>query len=992
MRQPTIPKTTFRNALLVILVLAVPLGGFWIAQSYQVYREDVRAAETQYLERQKEMISAQVHSALEFIEYMKSQAESRVRDTIRGRVYEAHAIATHLYEEYRASKSPEELRAIVREALRPIRYNGGRGYYFAQSMDGLTQLFADRPSVEGKCIMDIRDPHGGYPIRGMNEVIRNQGEGFYSYFWTKPGMEGGDFVKISFVKLIEPLDWLIGSGEYVADTEAEIQKEVTDRLARIRWGEDGYLIVLKDDGVCLNHIDPAIVGRNMMDVADSHGKPVFGELFRVGRGGGGFVEYFWNKPGKAQDTPKLAYAQVYEPWGWVVGAGTYLDQIEPVLAEKRVRLREQLLASVAPVVLLVLITSSLAIVSSFRLSRRLRREFGVFDRFFRNAADEGQEVDGRELSFPELRSLAASANAMIAKRRQDEEALRRSEGTLRSVVHAAPIGIGLMNDRVIGWTNEQFARMTGYSGEELMGRSARTLYESQEEFERVEQNEGAQVRERGMGSVETRWRRKDGSNFDLLLNSAPVDPVRFDGGRVFTAMDITGRKQAESALQRAKEAAEAANECKSAFLANMSHEIRTPMTAILGYADIVNETIDCCTVCTAHPTCATRRTNREYMQTIKHNGEHLLEIINDILDLSKIEAEKMTTEQVVCSPHAIVAEVASLVRVRTEAKRLAFNTEFIGPVPETIRTDPLRLRQILINLLGNAIKFTDNGGVRLLVRLLAETGRPQMQFDVIDSGIGMTNEQAARLFQAFSQADASTTRQFGGTGLGLTISKRLAQLLGGDVQLVDSQVGLGTRFRATVTTDLPEGVRMLEGGSNTDAVTVRHEATKPSSSPEAQATALAGLRILLAEDGPDNQRLIVHLLKNAGAEATVVENGKLAVDAALAAWQANGDGAPAHPFDLILMDVQMPVMDGYEATGQLRKQGYPGPIVALTAHAMASDRQKCLDAGCDDYASKPIDRVKLIETIRKRVSRNSAPPKGDATDGHRSMRGTVAVG
>ena len=950
MKQRTIPQTTFHNALLVILILAVPLSGFWIVQSYHVYCEDVREDERQYLERQKGLISSQVENAIDFIDYMKSQAESRTRDTIRGRVYEAHAIATHLYEQYCESKSPEELQSVVREALRPIRYNNGRGYYFAESTDGVNQLFADRPALEGKSLLDTQDTHGAYVTRDMHDIVREHGEGFYAYTWTKPGMEGKDFLKISFVKRFEPFDWFFGSGEYIADTEVEIQREVLDRVSRLRWGEDGYVFVLRDDGVCISHINPTLVGQNMMDATDALGKPFIREFYQVGRSGGGFVEYTWNKPSKAEDAPKLAYAQVYEPWGWVVGAGTYLDEIDPVLAEKKARLQQQLTVSVLSVVLVVLVTGSLAVVSSFRLSRRLGREFGLFDRFFRNAAHEGEELACHELSFTELRSLGASANAMVVQRRQDEEALRRSEGTLRSVVQSAPIGIGLMKRGVIDWTNEQLARMTGYAREELTGISARMLQESAEEFEQVDQDKNAQLCECGTGSVETRWRRRDGSDFELLLSSAPIDPGSPDAGTVFTAMDITDRKRAERTLQQAKEAAVAASECKSTFLANMSHEIRTPMTAILGYSDLIAEG------CPGD--CSYGEGLREALSAIGRNGRHLLEIINDILDLSKIEAERISVEQIACSPHEIMAEVASLVRVRAEARQLAFDLKLSGPIPETIRTDPLRLRQILINLVGNAIKFTESGGVRLLARLRVDAGPPGMEFDVIDTGCGLTEEQAARLFQPFSQADASTTRQFGGTGLGLTISKRLAQLLGGDVLLVESRAGQGTCFRATVAVGSLEGVPLIEGGSIAESLRPLPRDVDEAWSPAEPARALEGIHLLLAEDGPDNRRLITHVLTNAGAEVEVAENGKLAAEAALAARDAGT------PFDAILMDMQMPVMDGYDATRWLRAAGYDGPIIALTAHAMATDRDKCIQAGCDDYACKPIDRGALVRTIR----------------------------
>jgi len=403
-------------------------------------------------------------------------------------------------------------------------------------------------------------------------------------------------------------------------------------------------------------------------------------------------------------------------------------------------------------------------------------------------------------------------------------------------------------------------------------------------------------------------------------------------------------------LDQSREQAEAATRAKSEFLANMSHEIRTPMTAILGFAENLLDP----DLCEAERMRSAR--------TIQRNGEHLLGIINDILDLSKIEADKMTVERIPCNVCEILTDVEALMSVRVGEKNLSFNIEFLGPIPSTIDSDPTRLRQILINLIGNAIKFTSQGGVRLLVRLADASEQAHMQFDVLDTGVGMTDEQVAKLFQPFSQADASTTRKFGGTGLGLTISKRFAEMLGGGIEVVESSAGAGTRFRISVETGPLDGVDMLDDPlSTTHIVPARGNTTARRESPK-----LDGCRILLAEDGPDNQRLISFVLGKAGAAVTGVDDGKQALDAALRAREQQ----PA--FDVILMDMQMPVMDGYEATRALREAGYRGSIIALTAHAMSGDRDKCIQAGCDEYAMKPIERTKLLATIAEQWQRAAA--------------------
>lgn len=396
-------------------------------------------------------------------------------------------------------------------------------------------------------------------------------------------------------------------------------------------------------------------------------------------------------------------------------------------------------------------------------------------------------------------------------------------------------------------------------------------------------------------------------------------------------------------LEDSRKQAESANHSKSEFLANMSHEIRTPMTAIMGYADILLDEEE------SQPTSPQRVTA---VQTIQRNCDHLLGIINDILDLSKIEAGKLTTESIAYSPAAIVDEVCTLIRVRAIAKGISLDAEFPTPLPETILTDPTRVRQILVNLVGNAVKFTEIGGVRLIVSLQSGP-EPKLVFDVIDTGIGISQEQQQRLFTPFCQADSSTTRTFGGTGLGLTISKRLAAILGGDVALIQSHPGVGACFRLSIATGALDGITLIDTGSGDGQYSLPRDAEALP----ADADALAGMRILLAEDGPDNQRLISFLLRKTGAEVAIVENGQRAVEAALDAVAAG------QAFHLILMDMQMPVMDGYDATVHLRASGYTAPIVALTAHAMKGDRERCLAAGCDDYATKPIDRTRLVSLI-----------------------------
>jgi len=426
-------------------------------------------------------------------------------------------------------------------------------------------------------------------------------------------------------------------------------------------------------------------------------------------------------------------------------------------------------------------------------------------------------------------------------------------------------------------------------------------------------------------------------------------------GAVETLEDITKRRLAEMQLAKSQQEAEAANRAKSAFLANMSHEIRTPMTAIMGYVELLSE---CCL-----KKCALVQSEiGDPLDVISQNAKHLLHLIDDILDLSKIEAGKLEIEHAACSTSGILAEVVALMKIKAAQKGLTLDAECLGPIPETIQSDPMRLRQILLNITGNAIKFTEKGGIRILVGLADGTLGRTLELKVVDTGIGLSPETLENLFKPFTQADISTSRRYGGTGLGLTISKRLVELLGGNLT-VESEYGKGSTFTITLPIGCLDGVSMIENFSDTQVP------KENGVSPQAVSNemSLTGCRVLLAEDGQDNQRFIAIILKKLGIETLLVENGK---DAVRCATESKADG---HPFDLILMDMQMPVMDGYDATRFLRSENWSSPIIALTAHAMLEDRQKCLDAGCTDYLTKPIDRTRFTELLMRYLGPNRDP-------------------
>ena len=409
--------------------------------------------------------------------------------------------------------------------------------------------------------------------------------------------------------------------------------------------------------------------------------------------------------------------------------------------------------------------------------------------------------------------------------------------------------------------------------------------------------------------------------------------------------DVTQLEKNKIDLKIAKDEADAANKAKGDFLANMSHEIRNPMNAIVGFTDILRRGLE--------DSDATRTT---YLDTIHASGTHLVELINDILDFSKIEAGKLELEIRECSPYQLMTEVVNVLRMKAEQQSLSLSINLPGSIPETIQADPTRLRQILMNLVGNAIKFTAEGGVRIVACMEEKDGQPFMRFEVTDTGIGMTPEQMSRLFQEFMQADSSVTRRFGGTGLGLAISKRLTEAMGGQIA-VRSQPGVGSTFYFSIATGDLAGVPML----NAEQAAEKFRSALRSKQ-QGLRVYFKPARVLITDDTPANRQLAGLVLRKAGLTVDEAENGAVAVEK-----------ASLGIYDLFLMDMQMPVMDGFTATKTLRDQGLQTPILAFTANVMEQDRLRCVAAGCSGFLTKPINIDLLLTTIAEYLETTDAP-------------------
>jgi len=518
---------------------------------------------------------------------------------------------------------------------------------------------------------------------------------------------------------------------------------------------------------------------------------------------------------------------------------------------------------------------------------------------------------------------------------------------LDSTTDGVLISVATAPDFPIVYANTGFERLTGYTTDEIIGRSCRILQGAQ-----TDRNAVATIREglkAGTGSRVTILNyRKDGSTF---WNDVRITPLKDAAGVVthFVGVqtDVSDRYRVEQSLKQSEASALAASEAKSEFLANMSHEIRTPLTAVLGCADTLFPRLE-------------REEHREVLQMIRNQGRMLLGILNDILDLSKIEAGRLDIHVEDCSIVSVISEVRSLLEPQAAEKGITLQTSYATRMPALMQTDPLRVRQILMNLVGNAIKFTDAGAVTMVARCDRSTSPPMLSIEVRDTGIGIPPELLTTVFEAFSQIQPALTRRIGGTGLGLTISQRLVRMLGGQISVV-SQVGQGTVFTVSLPVRSSTPLLFEQAESLAEAAAEQHRSRD-------SIDVIVPATVLVAEDTRGIQFMIRRMLEDAGATVAVVDNGERAVTEVLRA-QSSG-----RPFDVVIMDMQMPVMTGFDATTRLRAQGSRVPIIALTAAAMRGDRERCLESGCDEYLSKPVDRHALLDAVARQYNR-AAPQR-----------------
>jgi PAS domain S-box-containing protein len=721
-------------------------------------------------------------------------------------------------------------------------------------------------------------------------------------------------------------------------------------IAPIKIRETGYAYLTDSNGVVISHPDKKHILKTNINSFE-FGRDIMNKKE-------GFIQYIW------EGTDKIVFFKQHKDLGWIVAAGAGTKEIfAPV--------RKLWIINISITIAFVFI----AIVSVTILYRQII--LMPINLLIKGIAGFGQGKLNKPIELKtkdEFANLAESFNKMavdlkssttsvdnlnreITVRHQAEKALKQAKKGAEAAVETLQQEQKRFNDVVENteewiWevdTNGMYTYSSpivegilGYTHDEIVGK--KHFYDLFHPQEREELKKAAfEVFSQKVAFKDfvNTIIHKNGQQVCCSTSGVPIlDSQGNLTGYRGADIDITERNKAEEALKQAKKDAEAANESKSLFLANMSHEIRTPMNAIVGFSDVLKDE-------------ELTEEQTKYVGIISQSATSLLQLINDILDFSKIEAGKLETEKIECNISEILEHLDSMLRPNAIAKHIEFEVLQCGRLPKSIYLDPIRLRQCLINLINNAIKFTEHGHVYLNISVETNDQKQYLRFDVEDTGIGIEQDKLKQIFNAFSQADESTTRKYGGTGLGLAITKQLTELLGGELT-VNSTPGKGSTFSIIMPVERNE--------NDTEEYDKYHyvdDYNEVKNDTDNSKPVYHG-KVLVAEDNISNQTLIKLLLKKVGVEPVLVENGQAAVEK-----------VQNEQFDLILMDIQMPVMTGHDATKLIRKSGYMTPIVALTANAMKDDQVKCMEAGCDDYMSKPINRNKLHEVLDKYLIDNT---------------------
>jgi len=905
------------------------LGVYSSINEYRRFKTESENLRNSYTEDQKRLIERVVKDAINYIEFNRSLSQERIKQGLKQRVDEAWEIANNIYLENRFSHSQAEITKMIKDALRPIRFNNGRGDIFIYTTEGNSVLLPRSRKYENRLSLHLQDSLGNFLVKNEVRLMKNVDQGFLAYEAPVPGSYGDSAVfKYSYIRKFGPFNWYLGSKDYLKDFEDDLKKELLEWLSFLRYNDEGYIFIntisgkaLLTNGMRLEHPIEILAGN------DTNWIEVFKRQQQIARTTeSGYIEYNFVKLASKDIEPKVSYINYYKDWDWIIGAGFYKNDIERDIAGKQEALQAKINGWITRTLVFLAIFLVIIFIMARFVSRILENEFSRFTLSFRKASLESDLMHKEAISFIEFRELADSVNNTIVERDYARNAFIKEQALLRSVIDSIPDFIFFkdVNSRYVG-CNKSFAAYIGMTEKEIIGRTDFDFFS--EALAEVYHNSDKKILADGIPIRTEEWSIfPDGSR--RLLDTVKVlfyDNLRNILGIMALSRDITEKEEIRLQFKAAKEKAEESDRLKTAFLANMSHEIRTPMNSIIGFSALLKEDD------------ITENDRIEFIQYINQAGESLLNLIDDIIDVSKIEAGQLAVYYENYSLNELMEELFStyteLIRRKSgSAVKLIVET---GKLPKgnLIFTDPFRLRQVISNLLVNAVKFTNNGQITFGFTLKED----KILFYVKDTGIGISEENQKIIFNRFRQAHSEAKRHQGGTGLGLAISQHIVDLLGGEIW-VESSPGNGAVFYFTipykpVETHVPDDI------SKSMERALSYDWSKKN--------------LLLIEEMDSNYNYISAALSRTGINLQRAKSDKSGVQI------CNTN----ERFDLTIIDLSMHENGAPEIIRAIKKSRPSMPVIAQIAHSKQKVTYSDKMQECDEYILKPVKFNTLMNIL-----------------------------
>ena len=895
-----------------------------VIASYRDFNSRADRMRADYIARQKQIIKQEVNRVVDLISYEKEQSEILTRSKIKSRVYEAYSIAQNIWQQNKTAKSKAQIQQMILDALRPIRFEYGSGYYFATRLDGVEILFADKPEMEGLNMLDVQDTRGQYVIKDMINIVRQSGEGFYEYHWTKPDSAGNDFKKISFIKRFEPYDWFIGTGLYVDDVEDQIKANLLSTISRIRFGKEGYIFINRLNGDALVSNGMLFSGtKKLWEVFNKDPekmKDIFEKEYNAAlKPEGDYIYYSHIKlTNPDKESPKASFIYGIPDLQWLVGAGVYLDDVETDIALMQTKLNHQVKEKMLYFILIVMGIVALFFLFFNWLNRGLKNDFNHIVSFFNRAAHSDEEIDREPIKFVEFDQMAEYANKMLTDRKQAEEALRESEKKYRSLFENLYDVYYRTDDKgIITLLSPSVERHFDATPDELIGQNMNDFYvdpQGREKFLSLLIKDGY------VDNFEAQLKRKDNS---VIWVSTNAKLLKDKEGNIIgvegITRDVTYPKKLEEQIRQSQKM-----ESIGTLAGGIAHDFNNILGIILGNTELALEDV---------PEWNPARQNLEEVRTAILRAKN---VVHQLLSFArKTKLEKKPTNIV-----PVVTESLKLLR-----SSIPTSIDIRQNIPEdvdTILADPTQINQILINLCTNAEHAMPDGGVievnlknieldeRSVAKYPELTPGRYINLTVSDTGHGISRVDIDRIFDPYF-----TTKEIGrGTGMGLAVVHGIVKEHNGLIT-VESELGKGTTFN--IFFPVVEKEAVIETKTD-DKIPTGKE------------------RVLFIDDEESIAKLGRQILERLGYKVKATINPIEALEL----FRSQPD-----EFDLVITDLTMPKMTGDKLVKEILNIRTDIPIILCTGFSEKIDEKKAKEIGAADYIEKPIDQRDFAFKVRK---------------------------